>query len=191
MTTTETDDAVIRSLDGNQDGYEELYRRHGAMALRAARGILGDPYLAEEARQEAFLQAFRTLHRKQPRVAFSSWLYRCVVWAARTQHARRRRPPLPNAADLGSTSELDRTEMRLQLVAAMQELPIELREVLVLRFYLDLAVEQVARILGCRAGTVKSRCSRALARLKESGHLAGLAPPVKTFGEHCDVRSEV
>ena len=188
---TESDDAVARSVLGNQDGYEDLYRRHGAGALRTALAILGDLQLAEEARQEAFLQAFRTLSRKRPEVAFSSWLYRCVVWAARTQDARRRRRPQAASVDPGGTEDLDRVEVRLQLVAAMQELPIELREVLTLRFYLDLPVEEVAQIQRCSAGTVKSRCARALARLRDSGHLAGFAPPVKAFGEQCNVQTRI
>ena len=59
---------------------------------------------------------------------------------------------------------------------------MDFREVLVLRFYLDLSVEEVARILHCRQGTVKSRTSRALDQLAASGRLAGVDEGHHSFG---------
>jgi RNA polymerase sigma-70 factor (ECF subfamily) len=187
MGMTKTDEAVAGSSPSSEAAFAELYQRHRAMAFRTAMAILGDRGAAEEARQEAFLRAFRTLDRKDANVSFSTWLFRYVVWEARTQARKRRRPPPMIATDHGGISDLDRIELRLQLVAAMQALPLDLREVLTLRFYLDLPVEEVAQILGCRPGTVKSRSHRALGRLARSGHLAGLAGPTYTLGERGNV----
>jgi RNA polymerase sigma-70 factor, ECF subfamily len=171
---TDTDPAVVGSLRGSQAAMADLYHRHHPMALRTATAILGDVQAAEEACQEAFLRAFDTLRRKHAGVAFSTWLYRYVVWEARSWARRRRRQPPPSEAaeEVGSTADVERAELRMQLVAAMQELPIELREVVTLRFYLDLPIDEVARIVGCRAGTVKSRAHRALRRLARSGHIS-------------------
>ena len=152
----------------------ELYRRHQARAFRTAVALLGDRSAAEDAMQEAFVNAFRTLGRKRADVAFSTWLYRCLVWAARGQARRRGReifvaePPVRAAG-----GELERSELRLGLVAALADIPREYREVLVLRYYLDLDEGQVASFVGCRKGTVKSRAHRGLRMLAASGRLAG------------------
>lgn len=154
--------------------YADLYRLHEARALRTAFALLGDRAAAEDATQEAFVQAFRTLPRKRAGVAFATWLYRCLVWAARTQQ-RRRRPEVLGAVvpDAADAAELDRTELRLGLVAAMADLPRHYREVLVLRYALDLGEDETAAVLGCSRGTVKSRAHRGLRLLAASGHLAG------------------
>jgi RNA polymerase sigma-70 factor, ECF subfamily len=166
---------VTRCLAGEEDGFAELFQRHQARSLRTALALVGDFATAEEALQEAFFRAFRTLHRKRLNVSFATWLYRYVVWAARRHSSKSRRHSVdPLGLEPSTTADLDRSELRLQLVAAIQELSMDFREVLVLRFYLDLSVEDVAHILRCRVGTVKSRTSRALDQLAASGHLAGI-----------------
>jgi RNA polymerase sigma factor (sigma-70 family) len=160
---------------GCEERYAELYRVHEARALRTAVALLGDRSAAEDAVQEAFVQAFRTLPRKRPEVAFATWLYRCLVWAARTQQRRRRggEALLPDLPGHRGMAELERAELRLGLVAALAELPREYREVLVLRYYLDLGEGETAIVLGCRRGTVKSRAHRGLRLLAASSRLDG------------------
>jgi RNA polymerase sigma-70 factor (ECF subfamily) len=160
---------------GTERLYADLYRLHEARALRTAFALLGDRAAAEDATQEAFVQAFRTLPRKREDVAFSTWLYRCLVWAARGQRRMRRGPELLLADPPGEpdAAELDRSELRLGLVAALAELPRRYREVLVLRYGLDLGEDETAAVVGCRRGTVKSRAHRGLRLLAASGHLAG------------------
>jgi RNA polymerase sigma factor (sigma-70 family) len=159
---------------GTERMYADLYRRHEARALRTAFALLGDRSAAEDATQEAFVQAFRTLPRKRADVAFATWLYRCLVWSARTQRRRRGAEVLlPDPPDRPDTAELDRSELRLGLVAALADLPRRYREVLVLRYWLDLGEDEAAAVLGCRPGTVKSRAHRGLRLLAASGHLAG------------------
>ena len=166
---------VARCIAGEEDGFAELFQRHQARSLRTALALVGDVATAEEALQEAFFRAFRTLHRKRSHVSFATWLYRYVVWSARRHGSKSRRHSAdPLGSETSTTADLDRSELRLQLVAAIQELQMDFREVLVLRFYLDLSVEEVARILRCRSGTVKSRTFRALDQLAASGHLAGI-----------------
>jgi RNA polymerase sigma-70 factor (ECF subfamily) len=159
---------------GTERRYADLHRLHEARALRTAFALLGDRAAAEDAVQEAFVQAFRTLSRKREDVAFSTWLYRCVVWAARAHHRRGRRDREELLADLPEAprDELERSELRLGLVAALGDLPREYREVLVLRYGLDLGEEETAAVLGCRRGTVKSRAHRGLRLLAASGRLA-------------------
>src|SRR5437879_11804423 len=150
MCMTETDQAVVDALQGSEAAFTDLYQRHRVRAFRTAMAILGDREAAEEARQEAFLRAFRTLDRKDATVSFSTWLFRYVLWEARTQSRTRRRPPPSIDAGQREASDIDRTELRLQLVAAMRALPLDLRVVLTLRFYLVLPVDEVDAILDCQ-----------------------------------------
>src|SRR5262249_7480651 len=76
-------DAVARCLQGDEAAFGELFRRHEARVLRLAYALLGDREAAEDAKQEAFLAAFRSLDRMNADVAFSSWLHRNLVWTAR------------------------------------------------------------------------------------------------------------
>ena len=164
------------ALDPNSEQlYADLYRLHETRALRTAFALLGDRGAAEDALQEAFVQAFRTLPRKRADVSFATWLYRCLVWAARAQQRRRRAAEVltANPPPSSDTAELDRSDMRLGLVAALADLPRQYREVLVLRYGLDLGEDETAAVLCCRKGTVKSRAHRGLRLLAASGHLDG------------------
>src|SRR5438132_7143174 len=113
MCMTETDRGVVDAPRGSEAAFADLYQRHRTRAFRTAMAILGDREAAEEARQEAFLRAFRTLDRKDANVSSSTWLFRYVLWEARTQARKRRRFPLLIGPDQGETSDLDRTELRL------------------------------------------------------------------------------
>ena len=174
LRSTELDDdrdLVARCLHGDEDAFAELFRRHEGRAVRLAYAILGDRAAAEDAKQEGFLAAFRTLPKMHDGVAFSSWLHRNVVWATRTQsrRAHRRHEVSEHCGEAASGhQEFEQQERRGVVVDALRLLPAGGREALVLRFYLDLPEAEIARILGCRPGTVKSRISRALRQLRES-----------------------
>jgi RNA polymerase sigma-70 factor (ECF subfamily) len=162
---------VARCLNGDEDAFAELFRRHEGRALRLAYALLGDRAAAEDAKQEGFLTAFQTLPRMHDGVAFSSWLHQNVVWAVRTQLRRahhRHEVSGPAGAVMAGHDEFERQERSSVAVAALRSLPAGAREALALRFYLDLPEAEIARLLGCRPGTVKSRISRALRQLKES-----------------------
>jgi len=172
-------DAVARCLQGDEAAFAELFRRHEARVLRLAYALLGDHEAAEDAKQEAFFAAFRSLDRMNADVAFSSWLHRNLVWAARaaSRRAYRRHEVTgdPPGQD-GSGAAYEDQDRRDALLAALRALPTGAREAVVLRFYLDLPEAEIARLLGCRPGTVKSRISRALRRLAGSPALAELQP---------------
>jgi RNA polymerase sigma-70 factor (ECF subfamily) len=172
-------DAVARCLQGDEAAFAELFRRHEARVLRLAYALLGDREAAEDAKQEAFLAAFRSLDRMNADVAFSSWLHRNLVWAARavSRRAYRRREVTGDPPDRdGLGAAFEDQDRRAALLAALRALPAGAREAVVLRFYLDLSESEIARLLGCRPGTVKSRISRGLRRLAGSPALAELQP---------------
>jgi RNA polymerase sigma-70 factor (ECF subfamily) len=135
---------------------------------------------AEDAAQEAIVKAFRALGRFRADAPFRPWLLAIVANEARNRRrsSRRRESLALRAAaensppDTGAASSPDRAllaaELRAQLLEAVERLPDDQRVVVFCRYFLDLSEEETARVLGIRRGTVKSRLSRALDRLREA-----------------------
>ncbi len=173
------DDAelVTRAQQGDAAAYEELVRMHQGVAFRTAYLIAGSTADAEDAAHDAFVKAFRALGRFRRGRPFRPWLLAIVANEARNRRrsAGRRhalalraaeeiRPgdaaPSPEAAVLGR-------ERHDLLLAAVNRLSDEHRLVVACRYFLDLSEAETASALGIRSGTVKSRLSRALERLRE------------------------
>jgi RNA polymerase sigma-70 factor (ECF subfamily) len=171
------DDVALaeRARSGDQDAYAALVRRHQAVALRLAT-LLGPAQDAEDACQEAFVKAFSALGRYDQSRPFRPWLLAIVANEARTRGRRSARAarlleraaamgPLPGSQPSAEEQVLARVGSG-RLVAAFQGLRPDEQTTLALRFLLDLSERESASILGCRVGTVKSRTSRALRRLR-------------------------
>lgn len=166
-----------RCLQGDEGAFAELFRRHEASAVRLAYALVGDRSAAEDVKQDAFLRTFRSLDRLHADAPFSGWLSQNLVWAARTLQRRGHwRHEVVGVGELHADARADfeRQELRATLVGALQSLPLPAREVLALRYYFDLPEAEIARIVGCRPGTVKSRLSRALRALAISPAITGL-----------------
>ena len=147
----------------------ELYARHAAEAIRLAYVMTGDRQLAEDLVQDAFVKlAGRLVHLRNPG-AFDAYLRRTVVNLSNSYFRRKRleRAYLRRAAAEPPTHvdapDIDR---RHELWTDLQRLPVRQRTAIVLRIYEDLPEQQVADILGCRPGTVRSLVSRGLAELR-------------------------
>jgi RNA polymerase sigma factor (sigma-70 family) len=166
---------VRNAQAGDSAAYARLVRRHEPLAYRVAAFVAG-PNHADEVTQVAFINAFRALHRFDPTRRFEPWLLRIVVNEARSarrsegrQVALQSRTAAELAAPRGAEqpeSRVLRTETRHALRAALARLPSKHREVVVCRYLLELSEEETSAVLGLRPGTVKSRLSRALARLR-------------------------
>jgi len=166
---------VARAKRGETTAYEELVRMHQGIAFRVALVAAGDRDDAEEAAQDAFVKAYRALGRFREGSPFLPWLLRIVANEARNRRrsaGRRAGLALRAAAvvsgDVAPSPEttaltLERRDTLLGGLAALDERD---REVLVHRFLLELGEEETAAALGIRRGTVKSRTSRALDRLR-------------------------
>ena len=168
---------VARARRGEAAAYEELVRMHQAIAFRVALVNAGDRADAEEAVQDGFVKAYRALGRFRQGAPFRPWLLRIVANEARNRRrsAGRRAgmtlrviawtaasgdaAPSPEAAVLDG-------ERRTELLDAIGRLDERDRDVLVHRFLLGLDEQETAEALGVRRGTVKSRTSRALDRLR-------------------------
>lgn len=168
---------VARVLAGDQNAFTELVRRYQEVAFRTAYVILADADAAADAAQEAFIKAFRSLPGFDPKRSFKPWLLRIVVnEALNLKKATRRRRELAlrlgeaavpgDAAPSPEAAVLARERLRA-LADALLELSADDRAVVALRYFQNLGEAEMAEVLGCPRGTVKSRLHRALGRLRE------------------------
>ena len=167
---------VERARRGDAGAYEELVHRHQAIAFRTAYVIARSAADAEEAAQDGFVKAYRALGRFRRGAPFRPWLLRIVANEARNRRrAAGRRSELALRAAAAESSggaapspeaSLLGGETRGELLAAVERLPDEQRLAVVCRYFLDLSEEETAAALACRPGTVKSRVSRGLERLR-------------------------
>jgi RNA polymerase sigma-70 factor (ECF subfamily) len=169
---------VRRAQRGELRAFEELVRMHQGIAFRTAYVLTGAAADAEEAAQDAFVKAWRALGRFRPHAPFRPWLLRIVANEAhnRRRSAGRRANLALRAAHEGSSGDaapspeaalLD-AERRETLLAALNGLPDDARQVIACRYLLGLSEEETAAALDVPRGTVKSRTARALDRLREA-----------------------
>jgi len=152
-----------------------LVARYTLRAHRAA-FLLGAGEESDDVVQEAFVKAFQHLAGFRTGEPFGPWLLRIVANETKnTTRSRRRRAALalrlPSAQDGGTAAsgpvdEVLASEQRAQLVAAVNALPDLERQVVACRYFLDLSEAETALVLGWPLGSVKSRTSRALNRLR-------------------------
>lgn len=161
---------VVRAREGDVRAFEALARRHQAALYRTAVRVTGDPAEAEDALQEALLDAWRHLDGFRGDAAFSTWLYRLVTNRSVATVRRRRPMPAPEAgADLAAPDSPEHaTLLDLELVAlgrAVQDLPDDLRVCWVLRELEGLGYAEIAAITGAGETAVRGRIHRARVRL--------------------------
>lgn len=138
---------------------------------------VGDAAVAEELAQEALARAVRNWRRVDGMAAPGAWIHRVAINLANSHYQRRRaeRTAMTRLAGLreeGSAADLASTAAVRSEVA---RLPKRQRTALVLRYYSDLPVDEVAELMSCAPGTVKALTSQAIATLRTRGHLAEVA----------------
>lgn len=168
---------VERARRGDQDAYGELVARYQALAGRVAYVITRSSADAEDVTQDAFVKAYYALDRFREGAPFRPWLLRIVANEAKNRKtAAGRRPTveLGAAADrasgetaLSPEDAAVASDLRKGLLKAIDRLRDEDRIVLSYRYFLDLSESEMADTLGVARGTVKSRLSRAMTRLRE------------------------
>ena len=177
-----SDEALMLSYaGGNAGAFEQLYGRHRERLYRFLVAQLRDPALADELFQDTWQRVIAARGGWRPEAAFATWLYRIARnLLADHWRARRHRPPSPSDADerVARVSDdhtpeltLSEFEQRRSLALALEELPDDQREVLLLRLQQELTLEQIGEITGVGRETVKSRLRYAMDKLR-----ARLAP---------------
>jgi RNA polymerase sigma-70 factor, ECF subfamily len=161
---------VERAMDGDEEAFDSLVERIGDSLHSVARRILRDTSLAEDATQEALLDAWRNLPTLRDPDRFEAWAYRLLVNACHAEARRERRhrdnlrllphdePMVPDSAS--------RVAIRDQLDRAFRGLSVEHRTVVVLVHYLGQTPTEAADVMGTPVGTARSRLHYALAHLR-------------------------
>ena len=182
---------LTRHTQGDDQAFAVLVRRHRERLWAVAVRMMADPEEASDALQDAFLSAFRAADRFRGESQVTTWLHRIVVNACHDRLRRRKvRPATPTEGEAldvlsnerlhrtGSVSDhASRTESRLDVQAALDQLPLEQKLALTLVDMLGYRVEEAAQILDVAPGTIKSRCARGRAKLLPSlAHLRNPPP---------------
>ena len=163
-----------RHVNGDPDAFGELFLRHKDRLWAVAIRTLGDPEDAADALQDAMISAFRRADSFRGDSAVTTWLHRIVVNACLDKMRRRSARPevgasddhlLDAAAGEASVDPATGSDVSLEVMAALRQLPRDQQVALVLVDMLDYPVADAAQVLGVAEGTVKSRCARGRARL--------------------------
>ena len=180
----DTDQALVRRVQaGDSRAFDLLYMRYQHKIASLVSRFVHSPEEAEDVTQDAFIKAYRALPRFRGESAFYTWLYRIAVNTAKNHLAlaRNRLQQVEIDADGGETSEVmqaltdpDDPEGSLrsdQLAAAVAraigELPPDLKTALTLREFDGLSYAQIADVMECPVGTVRSRIFRAREAIDE------------------------
>ena len=159
-----------RHRRGYEDEFVAYYSARAGQLRSTAYLLCGDWHLAEDLTQTTFTKLYRAWSRIDRHEVLDQYARQVLLRTfldERRRPWRREKPTLPEDAVLDVTApEVRGSEDREVLKAALQQVPKRRRAVLILRFWADLSVEQVADILGCTTGTVKSQTSRGLADLR-------------------------
>jgi len=167
--------AVEKCRAGDRDEFHVIVSLHSAAMFRTAYGITGDYSLAEDAVQDAFVRAWKRFKQFQPNTSLRNWLTRILVNRV-IDLSRRKKLPTVDIAEAekkpsparGPEESLLSLDDRHRLDAALRTLSAEQRVVVVLRYYEQMTVPEIANTTGWREGTVKSRLSRAMTTLRDT-----------------------
>ncbi|CAG0973509.1 ECF RNA polymerase sigma factor SigW [Phycisphaerales bacterium] len=176
---------AVRLRAGDEAAFEELVRSAGGRLLAVSRRMLGNEDDAQDAVQESFLSAFRSLEAFDGRSQLTTWLHRIAINVCLMKLRSRRRKPerqigdlLPEFLEDGHQRNpsrpwnpegdpgIETSELRAIVRARIDELPAPYREVLLLRDIEELDTEQTAEMLGMTPAAVKTRLHRARQALR-------------------------
>lgn len=171
------DDLIEAALTGNQAGYARIYDHYAAGAYRLCYSLLFNEQDAEDVTQEAFVYAFKNLHRYDAsRASFKTWLYTIAVSRCRNVYRRKRLPSIDlfrilnlNIAAPRSESpeaEFTKQDIRDAVSVALSKLSPRLREAVVLRYGHGLTYREIAEVMDCPQKTAESRVRLAHEKLR-------------------------
>ena len=178
---------VQRAVAGNQRAFELLVLKYQRRVARLVARMVRDSDLVDDVVQETFIRAYRALHQFRGEAQFYTWLYRIAVNTAKKALVDLRRNPVMNESALRGRDDDDETspvsnelssdetpetvlaakEIGEAVNSAMEALPEDLRQAVTLREIEGLSYDEIAEVMNCPIGTVRSRIFRARETIAE------------------------
>ena len=190
---TSDEDLMKRTQNGDSAAFSLLYERYSASVLSYLYRMLGNLEDVESIGQEVFLRAFRFAPTYRYPQKFSTWLFTITRNLAINQSRRRKRSPIRNITELNldgvdisgdpyqvatrATDDLEKREEIAQVLRALENLPTDQKEVIVLGVFQDMSYAEMEEITGTKAVTLRSRMFHGLKRL---GRTLGGGTPERT-----------
>ena len=178
IAAVDADDALIaRFLAGHRSAFDSLFARYQDYVYNIVYGIVGSPDDARDVTQEVFVQVYRSLPSFRRGSRFATWLYRIAVnRAVDSARSAKGRRWLPLMETLSATPDPDANPARSAEKGAekdtiqglLSKVPVQHRDVLVLKYYQELSVEEIAEVLGISVTAAKVRLHRARNYFKET-----------------------
>ena len=166
-------EAIRRCQAGQRDAFRFVVERYGKVLHGTAYMLTRDRSLAEDLVQETFLLAWRNISAFKSGTNLKAWLLRILVNRTISEQRRKRVPQIELEEGVGMLSDPGQVEElalrnveRERIRRALEMLPPDQRQAIVLRYYAELTAPEIAQTLGWREGTVRSRLHRAMARLR-------------------------
>ena len=173
-----SDDILVeRAKRGDRKAFDALVLKYQGRILNLASRFVQDPSEAGDIAQEAFIKAYRALPKFRGDSAFYTWIYRIAVNTAKNYRAAGARQPFNTASDFDEMEQIDHSdtlkeqttperllltrELQETIIRAIEELPADLRSAITLREIDGMSYEEIASVMACPVGTVRSRIFRA------------------------------
>ena len=173
-----SDDILVERVKrGDRKAFDALVLKYQGRILNLVSRFVHDPSDAGDVAQEAFIKAYRALPKFRGDSAFYTWIYRIAVNTAKNFLATSARRPFDTASDFNEMEQIDHSdtlkeqttperllltrELQDTIIRAIEELPADLRSAITLREIDGLSYEEIASVMACPVGTVRSRIFRA------------------------------
>ena len=162
---------ISRLKEGDTDAFGKIYSLYADKALKTAYLIVNDKFLAEDIVQEVFISILKSVKGLKKPEAFGAWLYRFLIrYSWKACGAKRRVLPRDfgdKTEEISGRDEYFEDEKYRTLYESIDRLTPKLRTVVVLHYFNDMTVKEIAEVTGCLEGTIKSRLHTARKRLRE------------------------
>lgn len=177
---------MMRVRKGDTDAFRQLVERYQRAVINVMYRSLGDLWEAEDLAQRVFVQVYRSAKRYKPKAKFTTWLFTIVHNTVLNEHRRRARhaaeslDAMQTRSDTGESAwqmaderlsdpseQAAEREVQARIFEAVKRLPDAQRTAVILCRYHGESYEEIARVLGCTVGAVKSLLHRARQTLKE------------------------